>query len=83
MIVLAGIVLIVLMALVPPWFQGPGHFETKEVSRSYPASAGGYGFIFRPPEGVSGIDTPRLFVQFFVVFVVAGGLCAVLKRDGK
>jgi len=89
-IILAGITVIVLMGLFPPWtytFKSP---------RTYSEEPAGYGFIASPPSiraddhgyrqrwhGIK-IDLSRLLVQWAVTIAAAGfGVLLAAKRNSK
>lgn len=68
-----GIGLIVLMGLFPPWVMSvQGAIDQQ-----------GYGFILNPPEEYCHVNTPRLYVQWIMVAVIAGGLFVTLKDKKK
>ena len=71
----AGVVLIVLMGLIPPWIHwGPG----RAVGRSL-----GYWPLFSPPE-VGVIDYGRLVLQWVLVILVIGAYLMLERfRGGK
>lgn len=68
-IILAGLGLILLMLLIPPWKSSGGYSR-------------GYHFIVAPPPSVTGVDFPRLVVQgLFIVLLTAGLVFAFQNRE--
>jgi hypothetical protein len=68
--ILAGLGLVLLMLLVPPWKSSLG-------------SRRGYGFIVAPPRGAASIDLSRLFVQTLFVVLLTGGIVFLLQNREK
>jgi hypothetical protein len=68
--IMAGLGLILLLLLVPPWKSSLG-------------SRRGYGFIVAPPRGATSIDLSRLFVQTLFVVLLTGGIVFVLQNREK
>ncbi len=82
----AGIALIVVMGLFPPWV-----VESREVNRlgydrgyeyKYTTESGPYSWIGSPPSRAKFVDLYRLGIQYFVVAVVIAALFITL-RDKK
>jgi len=80
-VILVAVAVIILMSLFPPWV----HITYSRVGPlSYPR---GYGFVFLPPATTKaytsydspGIDFSRLFLQWFIVALAAGGLVFMFK----
>jgi hypothetical protein len=70
LIILAGLALILLMLLIPPWRSSGG----------YPK---GYRLIFAPPPSATSIDLPRLFVQGVFIVLLTGGIVFMLQGREK
>jgi hypothetical protein len=68
--IMAGLGLVLLMLLIPPWKSSLG-------------SRRGYGFIVAPPRGATSIDMSRLFVQTIFVVLLAGGIVFALHNREK
>jgi hypothetical protein len=68
--IMAGLGLVLLMLLVPPWKSSLG-------------SRRGYGFIVAPPRGAASIDLSRLFVQILFVVLLSGGIVFILQNREK
>ena len=83
LIILFGMVIIIIMALFPPWAHT---FKSRAFYREQPA---GYSFIGSAParryksgaEGIK-IDTTRLFLQWFVT-IFACSCCVILASKRK
>ncbi len=86
-VIMAGLVVIVLMGLFPPWVHTV-NVKTIKIER-----AGNYGFMFSPPppepnlpflnEKLWGVrlDVSRLLIQWILVVVIVCGLVVFLKKD--
>lgn len=86
-VIIAGLVVIVLMGLFPPWI----HTITDNPLKI--ERAGNYGFLLSPPppgrnfpflnENIWGVrlDVSRLLIQWILVVVIVGGLVVFLKKD--
>jgi hypothetical protein len=89
-VIMAGLVVIVLMGLFPPWVHTVNvstKLRTIKIER-----AGNYGLLFSPPTPadketfVSGywgvhLNVSRLLIQWILVMVVVCGLVVFLKED--
>ena len=88
-VILADIDIIVLMGLLPPWICG---IHTTD-SSFFRESAACYSFIFVPPAqtAICGgettydhrLDYGRLFIQWLMVIVVAGGLIFLFREPSQ
>lgn len=68
-------VLVLAMCLFPPWrIPVPQQGVSVNV---------GFSFLFSPPHQVAEIDAGRLFLQIFVVALIAVGLVAMVRLWGK
>lgn len=78
-ILVIGIIVIVLMAIYPPWT-----FTGYILSSGFaiPEQAGDYALITKPP-GSCKIDLRRLGVQWAVVAIATGGLLVIFKDSRK
>jgi hypothetical protein len=85
-VIMAGLVVIVLMGLFPPWVHTV-HVKEIKIDR-----AGSYGFLFSPPvpahktlplENFWGVrlDVSRLLIQWILVVMIVCGLVVFLKKD--
>lgn len=71
-VILIGIVIILLMVSMPPWWR---HLpEGRKIND-------GYAFIANPPNPMNVINVPRLAIQGATVLLVVIGLVLVLKDD--
>jgi hypothetical protein len=79
--IVVGIVLIVVMALLPPW-------RVRVLPRSWPRSGpvpvgrvdcGGYALLFAPPYGATGIDVSRLLIQWSLVGAATAGVVVGIR----
>ncbi len=85
-VIMAGLVVIVLMGLFPPWVHTV-HVKELKIDR-----AGSYGFLFSPPApdqnnfpwknmwGVH-LDVSRLLMQWILVVIIVCGLVFFLNKD--
>jgi hypothetical protein len=79
LVVMAGVCLVALMTLFPPW-----QYIDRYSAYGLVSLPGPYGFLFFPPSpsddhlGLE-IDSSRLLVQIAGVGLVVGGLLAVTK----
>jgi hypothetical protein len=79
LVVMAGVCLVALMILFPPW-----KYTIPSSAYIFYSQPGPYGFLFFPPspsDDYSGlvIDFSRLLIQIAGVGLVVGGLLAVTK----
>lgn len=84
--VIAGVFVFIMMGIVPPWIQ---YYKTRE---SYKVMYRGYLPIISPPVPEPGIprgnlyteiDTTRLFIQWFILFVSTSAFVIVSRNDKK
>lgn len=82
-----GIIILLLMALFPPWttsyeisemgIHRRGRFDPDPVEVK--ESVGGYGFILSPPRAAVRVDTGRLLAQWVIVALIKSGLLYTFK----
>jgi hypothetical protein len=98
-VVLAALGIIVIMGLFPPWIQGRASSNDLAgiESLTHHEFAASYYFLFNPPQEGTGksvqsgnwvhdyfrLDYGRLFLQWSVVIVVAGGIIFLLGNPAK
>jgi hypothetical protein len=87
----AGLGIIILMCLYPPWlrthnrFVADGHLAVKLAKVPLPSR---YAFLLTPPEEqepniTASIDIRRLLVQCVIVLLVGGGLAFLYRSKDK
>jgi len=82
-VILAGLGIITLMLLVPPWLGTSTGLRINPIGRSTMATSivsEGYALIFLPPYPSATIDIKRLAVQCLLVALVTGGIAFALHR---
>lgn len=79
-VIWGAIAIVAVFCIVPPWTET---YQSSGTSRTY--TPRGYYPIFLPPsaDGRGGIviDIDRLLLQFFVVFVISGGLFVFFGQE--
>ena len=84
-VLLVAIMIVVCMALFPPWQVEKGRKSWKiggSGGDKYTPSmivSGEYGFLFYPPRRAKGIDTSRLAIQIIIIATLATGVIVATK----
>ena len=73
-VVLVGIIVVVIMGLIPPWWAPSSDTSDIQVSK-------GYSPIFNPPDVVSKVNVPRLIMQWAAVVLVVRLLLTLKNRQ--
>lgn len=82
-ILIAGIVIILVCCLFPPWIC------TYKAESRYSENPAGYALIISPPDPESSnrfgikLDTSRLLLQLFIVFIATGAGVLIFEDKGK
>ncbi len=70
-VVLVGIIVVVIMGLIPPWWDPLSDIQVSK----------GYSPIFNPPDVVSKVNVPRLIMQWAAVVLVVRLLLTLKNRQ--